>query len=463
MTTDPFSIDDATAQRLLSVALGRGGDDADLFFEATSAFSLVFEGGKVRQLSRHIDKGVGVRVLRGDASGFAYTEELTEESIRRACRTAACIATGRRRCQPKRCSLRPLHDRYHAESLLVDRSFKERMELVRRRQRARRYPRVKQVEVMVAESTRTIRIVRADGLRVDDHQPMLRFSIQVVVDDGTQQQRAMESGGGRKGVEYFDEVSPELHAQRAVQTALTLLDAVAAPAGEFPVVLKAGDSGILLHEAVGHGLEADFNRKGTSTYTDRIGQPVASELCTVVDDPSVVGDRGAINVDDEGNDPTQRLDRRRSARRLHARLHLGEALRRRPGSGRRESFRHLPMPRMSNTYLLDGESTHDELVRSVKKGIYCVSFSGGQVNISNGDFSTTEAYLIEDGKITAPLKDVNLIGNGPDALGKVDMVANDFALSDGRWTCGKDGQSVPVGVGMPSIRVAKMTIGGSNV
>ena len=469
LTTDPFSIDDATAQRLLSVALGRGGDDADLFFEATSAFSLVFEGGKVRQLSRHIDKGVGVRVLRGDASGFAYTEELTEESIRRACRTAACIATGEAQVsaqavQPKAAA----HDRYHAESLLVDRSFKERMELVRRADAAARAadPRVKQVEVMVAESTRTIRIVRADGLRVDDHQPMLRFSIQVVVDDGTQQQRAMESGGGRKGVEYFDEVSPELHAQRAVQTALTLLDAVAAPAGEFPVVLKAGDSGILLHEAVGHGLEADFNRKGTSTYTDRIGQPVASELCTVVDDPSVVGDRGAINVDDEGNDPTQRvlIDAGQLADYMHDSIsakHFGA----RPGSGRRESFRHLPMPRMSNTYLLDGESTHDELVRSVNKGIYCVSFSGGQVNISNGDFvfSTTEAYLIEDGKITAPLKDVNLIGNGPDALGKVDMVANDFALSDGRWTCGKDGQSVPVGVGMPSIRVAKMTIGGSNV
>ena len=469
MTTDPFSIDDATAQRLLSVALGRGGDDADLFFEATSAFSLVFEGGKVRQLSRHIDKGVGVRVLRGDASGFAYTEELTEESIRRACRTAACIATGEAQVsaqavQPKAAA----HDRYHAESLLVDRSFKERMEWVRRADAAARAadPRVNQVEVRVAESTRTIRIVRADGLRVDDHQPMLRFSIQVVVDDGTQQQRAMESGGGRKGVEYFDEVSPELHAQRAVQTALTLLDAVAAPAGEFPVVLKAGDSGILLHEAVGHGLEADFNRKGTSTYTDRIGQPVASELCTVVDDPSVVGDRGAINVDDEGNDPTQRvlIDAGRLADYMHDSIsakHFGA----RPGSGRRESFRHLPMPRMSNTYLLDGESTHDELVRSVNKGIYCVSFSGGQVNISNGDFvfSTTEAYLIEDGKITAPLKDVNLIGNGPDALGKVDMVANDFALSDGRWTCGKDGQSVPVGVGMPSIRVAKMTIGGSNV
>mgnify|MGYP001270954989 FL=1 len=466
---DPFLIDDATAQRLLSVALSRGGDDADLFFEATSAFSLVFEGGKVRQLSRHIDKGVGVRVLRGDASGFAYTEELTEESIRRACRTAACIASKDPQAHACEIDQRVLKvDRYSSQMPLVDRSFAERMDLVRRADAAARSadPRVTQVEVMVAESSRHIRIIRADGLCVEDHQPMLRFSIQVVVDDGQQQQRAMESGGGRKGVEYFDEVSPELHAERAVKTALTLLDAVPAPAGEYPVVLKAGDSGILLHEAVGHGLEADFNRKGTSTYTGRIGKPVASELCTVIDDPTIFGDRGAINVDDEGNEPTKRvlIDQGQLIDYMHDSIsasHYGAQA----GSGRRESFRHLPMPRMSNTYLLNGESTHDELVRSVRKGIYCVSFSGGQVNISNGDFvfSTTEAYLIEDGQITAPLKDVNLIGNGPDALGKVDMVASDFALSDGRWTCGKDGQSVPVGVGMPSIRVSKMTIGGSNL
>ena len=469
MTADPFLIDDAAAQRLLTVALSRGGDDADLFFEATSSFSLVFEGGKVRQLSRHIDKGVGVRVLRGDASGFAYTEELTESSIKHACQTAACIADGETHAEAQGVRCRPLSgDHYQAQMPLVDQSFAERMDLVRRADAAARAAdsRVTQVEVMVAESTRQIRIVRADGLRVDDHQPMLRFSIQVVVDDGQQQQRAMESGGGRKGVEYFDEVSPELHAERAVKTALTLLDAVAAPAGEYPVVLKAGDSGILLHEAVGHGLEADFNRKGTSTYTGRIGKPVASDLCTVVDDPTVAGDGGAINVDDEGNVPNKRvlIDSGQLADYMHDSIsaaHDGAQA----GSGRRESFRHLPMPRMSNTYLLNGASEHDELVQSVSKGIYCVSFSGGQVNITNGDFvfSTTEAYLIEDGKITAPLKDVNLIGNGPDALSKVDMVANDFALSDGRWTCGKDGQSVPVGVGMPSIRVSKMTIGGSNL
>jgi TldD protein len=466
---DPFDIDDASAQRLLSIALSRGGDDADLFFESTSAFSLSFEGGKVRNMSRHIDTGVGVRVLRGAASGFAYTEELSFDALKKACETAACIASGERQVEAQKVVINPLaSDRYQARLPLIDASFEERMDLVRRADAAARAadPRVVQVEVSVAESMRLIRVVRADGLRVDDEQPMLRFSIQVVVDDGQQQQRAMESGGGRKGLEYFAEVSPELHAERAVKTALTLLDAVPAPAGEYPVVLKAGDSGILLHEAVGHGLEADFNRKGTSTYTGRIGKTVASKLCTVVDDPSVLGDRGAINVDDEGNTPQKRLliDGGQLADYMHDSIsaaHYGA----KAGSGRRESFRHLPLPRMSNTYLLPGEHSHDEIVASVKKGIYCVSFSGGQVNISNGDFvfSTTEAYLIEDGKITVPLKDVNLIGNGPDALGAVDRVGDDFALSDGRWTCGKDGQSVPVGVGMPSIRIAKMTIGGSQL
>ena len=467
MTVDPFGVDDETSRRLLSTALSQGGDYADLFFESTQAFGLTFEGGKVRNLSRHVDAGVGVRVLKGDASGFAYTEDLSESAMKRACQTAACIASGGP--QKEAAAIQPgpgFASRYEARLPLVDQAFEARMDWVRRADAAARAEdsRVTQVEVSVAESLRHVRIVRADGLRVDDVQPMLRFSVQVVVDDGQNQQRSMESGGGRKGVEYFDEVSPEEHARKAVRTARVLLDAVPAPAGEFPVVLAAGDSGILLHEAVGHGLEADFNRKGTSTYTGRVGQPVASSLCTVVDDPTVAGDRGAINVDDEGNQPHRRvlIDSGQLADYMHDSIsaaHFGAQA----GSGRRESFRHLPMPRMSNTYLLPGQDSKDDIISSVSKGIYCVAFSGGQVNISNGDFvfSTTEAYLIEDGKITAPLKDVNLIGNGPDALGKVDMVANDFALSDGRWTCGKDGQSVPVGVGQPSLKLDKITVGGS--
>jgi TldD protein len=464
---DLFPIDDSQAARLLGRALAKGGDFADLFFEHSSAFSASFEGGKVRRVSRHVDCGVGVRVVHGEASGYAYTEDLDPGAVERACDTAACIALGQGRGGPQAITRRSLPDRYGDRALLVDRPLSERIDLLRRADAAARAvdPRVVHVEANIAESMRSIRVVRSDGFRVDDRQPMLRFNIMVVVDDGTQQQKAMESGGGRMGVDYFDTTSPEALGERAAQTAVRLLEAVPAPAGEMPVVLAAGDSGILLHEAVGHGLEADFNRKKTSNYTGRIGKSVASKLCTVVDDPSIAGDRGSINVDDEGYDPVRRvlIENGTLADYMHDGIsarHFGAQ----PGNGRRESFRSLPMPRMTNTYLLAGDSARDEVIESVTKGIYCVSFSGGQVNISNGDFvfSTTEAYLIEDGKITAPLKDVNLIGNGPDALSKVDMVADDFTLSDGRWTCGKDGQSVPVGVGMPTLRIAELTVGGSN-
>ena len=464
---DPFPIDDSCGVRLLGRALAKGGSFADLFFEHSTSFSASFEGGKVRKVSRHVDCGVGVRVVHGEASGYAYTEDLEVGAIERACDTAACIASGDGRGGPQAIIARPLAQRYTPERLLVDRPLTERIDLLRRADAAARAvdARVVHVEVSIGESMRSIRVLRSDGFRVDDRQPMLRVNVLVVVDDGSQQQKSMESGGGRVGVEYFDDVRPEQLGERAAQTALRLLEAVPAPAGEMPVVLAAGDSGILLHEAIGHGLEADFNRKGTSNYTGRIGQKVASELCTVVDDPSIAGDRGAINVDDEGCDPVRRvlIENGTLADYMHDTI-SARHFSAQPGNGRRESFRCLPMPRMTNTYLLAGQSAREEIIESVKDGIYCVSFSGGQVNISNGDFvfSTTEAYRIEDGKITAPLKDVNLIGNGPDALSKVDMVADDFMLSDGRWTCGKDGQSVPVGVGMPTVRIDRMTVGGAS-
>jgi TldD protein len=269
------------------------------------------------------------------------------------------------------------------------------------------------------------------------------------------------------GLAYFDAHPPEETARESARQAVLLQTAVEAPAGTFPVVLAAGDSGILLHEAIGHGLEADFNRKKTSNYSGRIGEAVASPLCTIVDDGTIAGSRGTINVDDEGNLPAYNvliengvllayLQDRISARALGTTP---------SGNGRRQSFKHYPMPRMTNTYMLAGESDPAEIIHSIKKGIYCVAFSGGQVNISNGDFvfSVTEGYMIEDGHVTAPIRNVNLIGNGPDVLTKVTAVGHDFALSDGRWTCGKDGQSVPVGVGIPTVLVSAMTVGGTRV
>ena len=295
----------------------------------------------------------------------------------------------------------------------------------------------------------------------------LRFGIRVIAEENGKRQAGSSGGGGRVGLDYFDGKSPEWHAQEAVRQALIMLDARDAPAGEMEVVLAPGDSGILLHEAVGHGLEADFNRKKTSNYSDRIGQVVASELCTVVDDATLSHSRGSIDVDDEGRVPTSTVLIEKGILRGYMQdrqsaEHFGIAP---TGNGRRESFKSHPMPRMTNTMLLAGQSDPEEILKSVKKGVFAKRFGGGQVDISNGDFvfSLTEGYLIEDGKITAPLKGVNLIGNGPDVLRKVSMLGHDVETSDGIWTCGKDGQSVPVGVGCPTIKISSITVGGTKV
>jgi len=295
----------------------------------------------------------------------------------------------------------------------------------------------------------------------------VRFNVSCLSERGDDRQTARSGGGGRMGMSYFETTTPEDIARDVARQAVLLQSAQEAPAGTFPVVLAAGDSGILLHEAIGHGLEADFNRKKTSNYSDRIGELVASNLCTIVDDGTITDSRGTINVDDEGNLPAYNVLIENGILQAYLQDHISaQALGTKvSGNGRRESFKHYPMPRMTNTYMLAGQSSPEEIIRGVDKGIYCVSFSGGQVNISNGDFvfSVTEGYMIEDGHVTAPIRNVNLIGNGPDTLTKVTAVGHDFALSDGRWTCGKDGQSVPVGVGIPTVLVSGMTVGGTRM
>jgi TldD protein len=295
----------------------------------------------------------------------------------------------------------------------------------------------------------------------------MRFGVRAIVEHGGRREAGRSGGGGRMTLGYFEDKSPEWHAVEAARQALVLLDARQAPAGQMEVVLAPGDSGILLHEAVGHGLEADFNRKGTSNYTGAIGKPVASELCTVVDDPTFLQSRGSINVDDEGVEPQKSVLIENGTLRgyLQDRLSARWFKTRPTGNGRRESFACAPMPRMTNTVLLAGPHDAEEILASVKRGVFAKSFGGGQVDISNGDFvfSLTESYLIEDGRITAPLKGVNLIGNGPETLRHVAMLGNDVAVSDGIWTCGKDGQSVPVGVGCPTIKIARITVGGTEI
>jgi TldD protein len=471
MTTALDGIDAAVAERLLSVALGSGGDYADLYFEYRSGADFVFEEGRVRTVGRGVSLGLGVRVLRGDATGYAYTEELSDDRMLEAARTAAQIASSGG--APGPVAVRPitLPSFYAIDRSSLDHPGLEKVELLRRADKAARAadPRIVRVEASLSEEWKEVLVVSSDGRLARDRQPMLRFNVSAVAEEGEGKQRqgGRSGGAGRYGMEYFlrPGQSPEEHGREAARLAVGMLHAVEAPAGPMEVVLGAGESGILLHEAVGHGLEADFNRKRTSNYTDQVGKAVASPLCTIIDDGTIGNARGSINVDDEGN-PGRRnvliqdgilvgyMQDRISSK------HFGTTP---SGNGRRQSFRHEPLPRMTNTFMAPGQDDPDDIVRSVKRGVFAKHFSGGQVNISNGDFvfSLTESYLIEDGRITAPLKGVNLIGNGPDVLRKVTMLGTDFKLSDGTWTCGKDGQSVPVGIGTPTMKIAEITVGGT--
>jgi TldD protein len=474
LPTAPFAqggaheIDARLAERLLTLALERGGDYADLFFEYAVGADYVYEEQKVKSVGRGVTMGLGVRVLDGDATGYAYSEDLSWDRMADAARTAAQIAArgGARAPVAAHSITPPSFYPVTAPSLAI--AAPEKLELLRRADRAARAydPRIVKAQVSFTEELRELLVVTSDGRMARDTQPLIRFGVSAIAESNGKRQSGGESGGGRTGMSFFETHPPEETGREAARVAIAMLDARDAPAGEMEVVLGAGDSGILLHEAIGHGLEADFNRKETSNYSGRIGQRVASELCTVIDDGTLTSARGSINVDDEGNPGQKNLLIENGILRdyMHDRLSAAHFGRQASGNGRRESFRHVPMPRMTNTLLMAGHDSKDDIIKSVKRGVYAARFSGGQVNISNGDFvfSLTEGYLIEDGKITAPLKGVNLIGNGPEVLTKVVMVGNDFELSDGKWTCGKEGQSVPVGVGTPTVKISAITVGGTS-
>ncbi len=462
-------IDTGLAERLLSVALSAGGDYADLFFEYRAAGGLVFDEGILKSASRGVGMGLGVRVQKGDATGYAYVEDFDWDAMKRAAETAAQIATSGGGHMPVSPRMLELPKRYDLSIVTLDVPGLEKRALLERAAKAGHAadPRVIKVEASFAEEIREILVVTSDGKMAHDVQPLVRFGVRVIAEQNGKRQEGSSGGGGRSTMGYFEGKTPEEHAKLAAAQALRMLDAQEAPAGTMEVVLAPGDSGILLHEAVGHGLEADFNRKGTSNYTDAIGQLVASELCTVIDDATLLQSRGSINVDDEGNEPTSTvlIEKGRLVGYLQDRLSAKHFKTKATGNGRRESFACAPMPRMTNTILMGGDHDPEEILKSVKRGIFAKKFGGGQVDISNGDFvfSLTESYLVEDGKITAPLKGVQLIGNGPDVLRKVTMLGNDVEVSDGIWTCGKDGQSVPVGVGCPTVKIAAITVGGTRV
>ncbi|WP_161864934.1 metalloprotease TldD [Pseudomonas yangonensis] len=453
---------------VLGEVAGPGIDAADLYFQSQVSETWVLEDGIVKEGSFNLDQGVGVRAQSGEKTGFAYSNAISLDALTQAAQAARSISRAGQQGRVQ-AFVSPQITQLYAEGNPLDvMSRAEKVELLQRIDRATRAldPRIKQVTVSLAGVWDRILVAAHDGSLSADIRPLVRFNVSVIVEQNGRRERGGHGGGGRTDYRYFlDEDRAMSYAREALRQALVNLEAIAAPAGSMPVVMGAGWSGVLLHEAVGHGLEGDFNRKGSSAYSGKVGQKVASSLCTIVDDGTLAGRRGSLSVDDEGT-PTQRTTLIENGvlkgymqDKLNARL-MGVAA---TGNGRRESYAHLPMPRMTNTYMLAGESDPEEIIRSVKKGIYCANLGGGQVDITSGKFvfSTSEAYLIEDGKITAPVKGATLIGNGPEAMSRVSMVGNDLALDSGVGTCGKDGQSVPVGVGQPTLKIDTITVGGT--
>lgn len=465
---DKYGLTDRLLERCLGQALSRGGDFADLYFESVTSTALGVEEQIVKSASRGTGAGCGIRVLSGERTGYAYTDNLNPERLLHAADTAALIASGPARLPVEGFTETPASDLYPVPPGGVDLDLAARLELVLRADRAARAFDSKVVEVRASysESLRRILVAASDGSFASDTQPLGRLTVFVIARDGKTSTRGSAGAGGRAGLEQFiGSRSPEELAREAARGAILQLGAVPAPAGEMQVVLGPGWPGILLHEAVGHGLEADFNRKGTSAFSGMIGRAVASPRVTVVDNGTIEGRRGSLNIDDEGSATQQTVLIENGVLRSYLADKLSARLMGIPatGSGRRESYQSIPMPRMSNTYMLAGEDDPEEIVHSVKRGLYAPNFGGGQVDITSGKFvfSASEAYLIEDGRITAPVRDATLIGNGPEALKYVSMVGADLALDQGIGTCGKDGQSVPVGVGMPTIKIDRLTVGGT--
>ena len=463
-----IELDEGVIGRVLARALSRGGDYADLFVEREQDRVLRWEEGRLSEALLSRSAGVGLRVLSGTRTGYAYSESFEETALLAAADTAAHVADAAAGQAPTAFRSPTLPDRYPERRSLEAGELAEKVGLLARMQEAAGdEPGLLKLQGSYVESRKEILIANSEGVLARDLQPMLRLNCSVVLGEGDRRESANASTGGRLGMEFVDG-RPELEiAEEALRLARLRLAAEEAPAGPLPVVLGPGTSGILLHEAVGHGLEADFNHKGTSKFSGRIGETVASPLCTVVDDPGLEADRGAINVDDEGS-PAERtvliedgVLRSYMHDRLSARI-MGVAP---TGNGRRESFRHHPLPRMTNTYLLPGESEPEEILASVERGLYAKHFSGGQVDIARGDFvfDVTEGYLIENGKVGPPVKGATLIGNGPEVMGRVSMVGRDLTISPGMWMCGKRGQRVPANVGLPHVKIDRITVGGTGM
>lgn len=459
-------------ERHLRTALGsinmRDVDAADLYFQVSRQESWSVEDGIIKEGSFNVDRGVGVRAVSGEKTGFAYSDELILPALQQAAGAARAISKQGSSKSVRVASPLPRQNLYPTIDPTTSIRDEEKTALVGEIDKATRAldPRIEQVIVSLVSYQDLILIAAADGTLAADIRPLVRLNVSVILESNGRREQGYCGGGARAGLEYFlDSNLPMDYAREAVRQAIVQLEAEPAPAGAMPVVLGSGWPGILLHEAVGHGLEGDFNRKGTSAFSGRIGQRIAAPICTIVDDGTLPNRRGSLAIDDEGTPGGYNvlvengILRGYMQDKLNARL-MGVAP---TGNGRRESFAHIPMPRMTNTYMLAGPHDPEEIIRSVDKGLYAPNFGGGQVDITSGKFvfSANEAYLIEKGKLTKPVKGAMLIGDGPDVLGKISMVGNDLKLDGGVGTCGKDGQSVPVGVGQPTLKIDELTVGGT--
>jgi TldD protein len=466
---DPFGLDEGHLSRALSAIKAHQVDDADLYFQYTRTEGWSLEEGIVKTGSFSIDQGVGVRAVAGEKTAFAYSDDISEASLMDAATTVRAIAAT---AQNKRIKVparkvsasRSLYPSLDPMSTMDSTAKVKLLEKVEKLARAKD-PRVVQVMAGLATEYDVVMVARVDGTLAADVRPLIRLSVSVIAEQNGRRETGSSGGGGRFGLAYFDDALVETYVHEAVHAALTNLDARPAPAGEMTVVLGSGWPGVLLHEAVGHGLEGDFNRKGSSAFSGRIGQRVAAKGVTVLDDGTIADRRGSLNVDDEGHASQKNVLIEDGILRgyiqdaMNARL-MGVKP---TGNGRRESYAHVPMPRMTNTYMLGGDKDPGEIVASIKKGLYATNFGGGQVDITSGKFvfSASEAYWVENGKILYPVKGATLIGSGPESLKKISMIGNDMRLDSGVGTCGKEGQSVPVGVGQPTLRIDGLTVGGT--
>lgn len=469
----PYDIDTAGLQRVLSQILTHKIDYADLYFQYSRSEGWMLEEGIVKSGSFNIEQGVGVRAISGEKTGFAYSDDISMPALVSAAQATRAIANQGAMHSVQIAKRNGVMDRqtqlYLPEDPIASLRDAEKVALLEKIERYTRQldRRVTQVVASLAGEYEVILVTRSDGLLAADVRPLVRLSLQVIAEENGRREQGVAGGGGRFNYAYFTDEILQDYAQKAVHQAIVNLDARPAPAGTMTVVLGSGWPGILLHEAIGHGLEGDFNRKGSSAFSGRIGERVAAPGVTVVDDGTIPRRRGSLNIDDEGN-PTQctvliedGILKGYLQDSLNARLMDSPVT----GNGRRESFAHIPMPRMTNTYMLNGDKDPAEIIASVKHGLYAANFGGGQVDITSGKFvfSAAEAYMIEDGKITYPVKGATLIGNGPDVLTRVSMIGNDMLLDPGVGTCGKEGQSVPVGVGQPTLRIDGLTVGGTGV